>query len=63
MSIASGIVCIIGFGGALLFLPSLKVALCCWSICKIVDDIGWIIVYAKNREKLKEEYDVEDEKK
>lgn len=54
LSIVDGIVCIIGFSFALLFLPSLKVSLFIWGLCCIFDDIGWIIVYCKNREKIKE---------
>lgn len=53
-SIVSGIVCIIGFAMALISMPSLKVALILWSLCCIIDDIGWIIVYYKNRENLKD---------
>lgn len=53
LSIVNGITCLIGFGSALLFMPSLKVALFIWGIGCIVDDIGWIIVYFKNRNSLK----------
>ena len=53
-SIIAGIVCIIGFTAALFFMPSLKLALFIWAICCIIDDIGWIIVYIKNKESLKE---------
>lgn len=49
VSIVEGIVCIIGFSCALLFLPSLKVSLFIWGLCCIFDDIGWIIVYLKNK--------------
>lgn len=48
-SIISGIVCIIGFGMALLFMPSLKVALFLWGLCCITDDLGWIITYVRNK--------------
>lgn len=51
-SIVEGIVCVIGFGLALLCLPSLKVSLFIWGLCCIVDDIGWIIVYIKNKKTL-----------
>lgn len=54
LSIVSGIVCVAGFGASLLFLPSLKVALFLWGLCCILDDIGWLYVYIKNRNKLKE---------
>jgi len=53
LEIVSGIVCIIGFGLALVLLPSLKVSLFLWGFGCIFDDIGWIIVYGKNKELLK----------
>lgn len=52
--IVSGIVCIVGYLFALVALPSLKLSLFLWSICCIFDDIGWIIVYNKNKLKLKD---------
>lgn len=51
-SIVSGIVCIIGYVFALFFLPSLQVSLILWALCCILDDIGWIIVYSKNKKAL-----------
>ena len=51
-SIVSGIVCIIGYVFALFFLPSLQVSLVLWALCCILDDIGWIIVYSKNKKML-----------
>lgn len=48
-SIISGITCISGFLLALLFMPSLKLSLILWAIACIVDDIGWMIVYIKNK--------------
>ena len=51
--IVSGIVCVVGYLLALVALPSLKVSLFLWSICCIIDDIGWIIVYVKNKSILK----------
>jgi hypothetical protein len=53
LSIVGGITCIVGFGCALLFMPSLKVGLFLWGLGCIVDDIGWIIVYYKNKNILK----------
>ena len=53
LSIVGGITCIIGFAFALLMMPSLNVALFIWGLCCIIDDIGWIIVYLKNKETLK----------
>ena len=52
-SIIAGIVCIIGFTLALLFMPSVEVALFIWGLCCIIDDFGWIVVYIKNKDKLK----------
>ena len=52
LSIVSGITCIIGFAFALLMMPSLNVALFIWGLCCIIDDIGWIIVYIKNKQLL-----------
>lgn len=52
-SSVAGIVCIVGFASALLFMPSLKLALFLWGLCCILDDIGWIIVYIKNKKVLK----------
>lgn len=52
-SIVVGIVCIIGFSMALLFMPPLNVALIIWALCCIIDDIGWILVYVKNKQQLK----------
>lgn len=54
ISIIGGIVCVVGYVGALLALPSIKLSMFLWAICCVVDDIGWVIVYMKNREKLKE---------
>ena len=51
-SIISGITCISGFLLALLFMPSLELSLILWAIACIVDDIGWMIVYIKNKEVL-----------
>lgn len=53
-TIVIGFVCIVGYALALLMLPSLKVALFLWAMCCIIDDFGWIVVYIKNKEKLKE---------
>lgn len=53
LSIVSGITCIIGFGIALIMMPSLNTSLFIWGLCCIIDDLGWIIVYCKNQEILK----------
>lgn len=52
-SIVGGIVCVIGYVCAIVALPSLKLSLFLWAICCIIDDIGWIIVYKKNENLLK----------
>ena len=44
-----GLVAIIGNLIALLFLPSLKLALILWGVAYLVDDVGWLIVYLKNK--------------
>lgn len=51
-SIVSGIVCVAGYFLAIIALPSLKLSIFLWSICCIIDDIGWIIVYKINQNKL-----------
>ena len=52
-SIVSSITSISGFSIALILMPSLKVALFIWGLCCIIDDLGWIIVYNKNKQILK----------
>lgn len=54
LSIVGGIVCVVGYLFAIIALPSLKLSLFLWAICCIIDDIGWIVVYTKNKESLKE---------
>lgn len=54
-SIIMGFVCIIGYLIAIFNLPPLKLAIFIWSLCCVIDDIGWIIVYLKNKEFLKKE--------
>lgn len=51
-SMIASLTCIIGFLFALLFMPSLELSLVLWAIACIVDDIGWIIVYIKNKKVL-----------
>lgn len=51
--IVAGITCLIGYFLALVALPSLELSIFLWSICCIIDDIGWIIIYTKNRNTLK----------
>ncbi len=53
-SIMTGIVCILGYFMAIIASPSLKLSVFMWAICCIIDDIGWLIVYAKNKNRLKE---------
>ena len=48
-SIITGLICIIGGIFALLFSPTLKVSLMLWGIAYTVDDIGWALVYIKNK--------------
>ena len=49
ISIITGLICIIGGILALLFSPTLKVSLMLWGIAYTVDDIGWALVYMKNK--------------
>lgn len=51
-SIIAGLTCILGYSLALFFEPSIKFALSLWGIAYLVDDIGWAIVFWKNREQL-----------
>lgn len=53
-TIIGSITCISGYLFALLFMPTLETALILWAIACVVDDIGWMIVYIKNRNKLLE---------
>ena len=48
-SIITGLICIIGGIFALLISPTLKVSLMLWGIAYTVDDIGWALVYIKNK--------------
>ena len=51
--IVGSIVCILGFLIALILMPSLKTSLIIWSLYCIFDDLGWIIVFYKNKQALK----------
>lgn len=53
-SIVGGITCVIGFGAALVALPSLKLSLTLFGISCLIDNIGWGLVYLKNKNMLKE---------
>lgn len=48
-SIIASVTCIVGYLLALLFMPSLELSLILWSIACVVDDVGWVIVYIKNK--------------
>jgi hypothetical protein len=49
--VVCGIYCIAGYVCALLFMPSLKVAMFIWGLCCGIDNIGWLVVYHKNKDK------------
>jgi hypothetical protein len=49
--VVCGIYCIVGYVCALLFMPSLKVAMFIWGLCCGIDNIGWLVVYHKNKDK------------
>lgn len=53
-SIVTGIVCVLGGVIAIIALPPLKVSLFLWAITCVIDDLGWIIVYNRNKERLKQ---------
>lgn len=48
-STINSIAALLGFGLALLFMPSLKVGILCWSIACVFDDVGWMYIYFKNK--------------
>lgn len=52
-AIVGGITCILGFGLSILFMPSIKTAIFIWACCCLLDNIGWGIVYWKNRHELR----------
>ena len=52
--VIASITCIIGFLASLILMPSLKVSTFIWGITCIIDDIGWGIVYYRNRQRLKD---------
>ena len=47
-------VAMIGFAIAILAMPSLNTAILLWGIGCVFDDIGWIIVYNRTRDKILE---------
>lgn len=51
-SIIAGLTCILGYSMAMFIEPSIKLALALWGIAYLVDDIGWAIVFWKNRNML-----------
>lgn len=53
-AIIAGIICITGYSLSLIAKPNLKFALILWSISCILDDFGWIVVYLKNKNALKQ---------
>ena len=46
------ITCIVGFTASIVYMPTLKFSTFMWGLCCIIDDIGWGIVYYKNRQKV-----------
>ena len=47
--------CIAGYVCALLSMPSLKVAMFIWGLCCAIDNIGWLVVYHRNKDKFTED--------
>lgn len=58
--VACGIYCIVGYACSLMFMPSLQVAMFVWGLTCALDNIGWLVVYHKNRDKFRE---IENENK
>ena len=56
IQIIGGIVAILGYVMALFFLPSLKTSLVLWGVAYLVDDLGWAIVFYKNKNDLSVEH-------
>lgn len=54
-SIVRNIVNCLGFGIAILAMPGIKVAIFIWGVTCVMDDIGWIIIYNRNRQAIMEE--------
>ena len=52
-SVVMELCCIIGFLIALLAMPPLHISVLLWGVCCILDDIGWIMVFLKNKPTLK----------
>lgn len=52
MSIIYQIVCILGYMASLLYLPSLQTSLILWGVAYFVDNIGWSMVYYRNKKQL-----------
>lgn len=57
IQIIGGIVAILGYVTALFFLPSLKTSLILWGVAYLVDDLGWAIVFYKNKNDLSVEHE------
>ena len=36
-------------------MPSLKVAMFIWGLCCAIDNIGWLVVYHRNKDKFTED--------
>ena len=53
--IVRNIVSCLGFGISIFAMPSIKVAIFIWGVTCVADDIGWIIIYNKNRQAIMEE--------
>lgn len=53
-SIVRNIVNCLGFGIAIMAMPGIKAAIFIWGVTCVVDDIGWIIIYNKNKKAIQE---------
>lgn len=54
-SIVRNIVSCLGFGISIFAMPGIKVAIFIWGVTCVADDIGWIIIYNRNRQAIMEE--------
>lgn len=52
--VVCGIYCIVGYVCALVCMPSLQVAMFVFGLTCGLDNIGWLVVYHKNRDRFRE---------
>lgn len=52
-------VAMLGFAIAILAMPTLNAAILMWGVGCIFDDIGWVVVYRKTRERIIESKEID----